>query len=98
MLTSEEIQASVRRIATEVRAAYVEMRAARGLSGMWRAANLVIHNVEKIAAERKIISLDKKLIAVEAICLLVPDQWVPDSFVRVVAGFLVERALKKAGI
>lgn len=85
------------------KATWPEVMAARGIMGMAALAPKVVSMVEKTAGDLNLISSDKKALAVQIICNLVPDTWVPDWVLAPIVSWIIERAVsalqtKLAGI
>ena len=69
-----------------------EVKAARGVWGLWALKDKAVELVEEAKAAHKLIGSDCKEIAVVAILAAVPDSWIPDAILRPFASWAVEWA------
>ena len=93
-----EVKAIAGRVLDEVKAGLLNARGIKGLSGARSMVPRVVEHVEKISKELRLCGEDKRAVAVQVICLLVPDRWVPDWLLEKILGFGIDlycRARKK---
>jgi len=92
-LDADKLKQIALRIGGEVMASLRDIKGARGVFGIYQAIRNAIERVEDAGAELKLVSEDKKEIAVLAVLAAVPDRWFPDWVLRPFVEWGVERAV-----
>jgi len=93
-ITPQRVIEISKKIAAEIRAAYLDIKAIQSVRGAFKVAPVVVERVERIGQQVGLFGTDKKAIAVEAILAIIPDSWVPDWLLRPVIGWAIEKAVK----
>ncbi len=75
------------------RATWPELKGARGVGGMLSLVPKVVGLVEKTGKDVGMIGSDKKELAIQIICDLVPDAWVPDWVLAPILGWAIDKAV-----
>lgn len=86
-----------KKTAEECRVLWPELKNTKGLMGALSLAGKVAKKVEEVGKAVGLIGEDKKAIAIQIICDLVPDTWVPDSVLDMLLGWAIDRAVARWG-
>ncbi len=92
-LDADKLEAIAKGLAVTCRNTWPEVRGARGVSGMLALIPKVVGLVEKTGKDVGMVGSDKKELAVQIICDLVPDAWVPDWVLAPILGWAIEKAV-----
>lgn len=95
-MESEKIKEAVRRIS----AAVAELKKVKGwnwsgLQGLIACVPVAVGEVEKAKSAMGLDGADAKEVVIRVVCELVPDSWFPDSAVRWILSWAIERAVAR---
>lgn len=92
-MDADKLKAIAQGLVVTCREKWPEVRGARGVSGMLSLIPKVVGLVDKTGKDVGMIGSDKKELAIQIICDLVPDSWVPDWVLAPILGWAIEKAV-----
>jgi len=92
-LDADKLKAIAQGLCLTCRTTWPEVKGASGIAGMMALIPKVVGLVEKTGKDVGMIGSDKKELAVQIICDLVPDAWVPDWILAPILSWAIEKAV-----
>jgi len=95
-MNEEKLHELTQKALEQLQAIHKELRDARGILGIFKAAPKVVARVESLGEFHGLLGSEKKALAVEIILNIVQlPWWAPPVIVRLILSYAIERAVSK---